>query len=93
MVRVGMKNINKKEVVGWMKFWALGEKLAHSVVEVLLLSYIGQEHRSNISGVRATRGLPIRHRGAQEVRAIIHLPFPGVGDLQPILLINCSCHN
>ena len=90
LVGVAMKNINKKEVVGWMKFWALGEKLAHGVVEVLLLSYVGQEHRSNIGGVRAAGGLPIRHRGAQEVRTFTHLHLQGVGDLQ-VLQVNCSC--
>ena len=37
---------------------------------------------------------PIRHWGEQEADgAFSHLHLQGVGDLQPVLLINCSCHN
>ena len=60
MVRVGMKNINNKEVVEWMKFWACGrghgEKLTHGVV-ASGSNFGGVQEAGRLSGIGANKKL------------------------------------
>ena len=83
-----MKNINKKEVVGWMKFWALGEKLAHSD-QASWLSHVVmgvEEKHQEVSGLL---GVCLSGTGALEgVRAFTHLPLQGVDGQHAVLHTN-----